>query len=227
MSELPPHLDLRSVAMSELPQHLLALLEALPTSEQRIAVSRDDPRRAWQHVLEHAPRRYDFAGLSGEPGAVRWQVEARDPRKPRTVGGYLGWDHRRMEAILRLGVMLAERADWSAAQALLADHGAALRRHADLEDEILFPAVLAAQGGVDGGPIELLRTEHVEVRRSIHVMLRAVRDRDLTAVREACELLERGALEHHAKEEEILFPAIDESFEPRELERLVERLIVG
>lgn len=227
MRELPPHLDLRSIDDTALPQKLAELLVALPPGEQRIAVTREDPRRAWQHLLAVHPRRFDLGPLAFAPGNVRWQVEARRPSSPRTVGGFLGWDHRRIEAILRLGVMLAEHADWPAAQAVLADHGAALRRHADLEDAVLFPAVIAAQGGFHTGPIELLRAEHVEVRRSIDALLRAARERDLAGVHEACEWMERGALEHHAKEEEILFPAIDEGFEPEELERLVERLIVG
>jgi hemerythrin-like domain-containing protein len=130
-----------------------------------------------------------------------------------------------MEELLHATDAAAQAANWPEATRLAGCYATALRRHADLEDEVLFPAYEQACGGFGDGPIAHMREEHVDVRRGIDQLLRAVTARDAAAVAAAREHMQQAAIEHHAKEEEILFPAIDELFPADALDALVRRLM--
>src|SRR5690606_39689897 len=120
----------------------------------------------------------------------------------------------------------AQAANWPEATRLAGCYATALRRHADLEDEVLFPAYEQACGGFGDGPTAHMREEHVEVRRGIDQLLRAVTARDAAAVAAARDFMQQAAIEHHAKEEEILFPAVDATFDEARLDALVRNLMM-
>ena len=94
---------------------------------------------------------------------------------------------------------------------------AALVAHSVSENDLLFPALEAARGA--GGPIEVMRGEHIEVEKLIA---------DVTACASMPEL--RGALAallqvtrtHFAKEEEVLFPMAERSVPSATLDQLAK-----
>lgn len=206
---------------------IMDALSGLAPGESLVLVAPHHPAKLLHMLLGQFPGRFDFGPLECGPAAWRWQFTARDPAMPRSVTGYLVWDHRRMEKLLDQTLAAAVSARWEDAQLHAAQYATALRRHADLEDEVLFPAYESACGGFGDGPTAHMRTEHVEVRAGIDKLLRAVSARDASAVRDADETLRRVAIEHHAKEEEILFPSIDETFPQPELDALVQRLLMA
>lgn len=214
--EFPPEARMRVV---------LGILEGLDPGQSMVVVAPHEPAPLLRALLSELPGRFEFGPLQRGPDDWRWQVHARDPAAARTVSGYLGWDHRRMEELLHAGAAAANAGDWPEATRLAGFYATALRRHADLEDEVLFPAYEQACGGFGDGPTAHMRDEHVEVRRGIDQLLRAVAARDAAAVADAREYMQQAAIEHHAKEEEILFPAIDELFPADALDALVRRLM--
>jgi uncharacterized protein (DUF2249 family)/hemerythrin-like domain-containing protein len=215
--EIPPTSRLRTIF-----DHLLALAPG----ESMVITAPHAPTPLLRMLLSDYPGRFDFAPLELGPEAWRWQFVARIESQPRTVTGYLVWDHRRMEALLTATSNAAEAGHWGEAHTLARGYATALRRHADLEDEALFPAFEKACGGLGDGPTQHMREEHVEVRRGIDQLLRAVAARDAAAVADARDFMQQAAIEHHAKEEEILFPAVDATFDEARLDALVRSLMM-
>lgn len=200
-------------------------LAGLAAGDSLVLVAPHQPARLLQLLMGEFPGRFVFGPLECGPDAWRWQFTARDPEVPRTVTDYLVWDHRRMEKLLEEAQTAASSGRWEDAHLLASRYATALRRHADLEDEVLFPAYEKACGGFGDGPTAHMRDEHVQIRRGIDSLLLAVQARDAAAVGDADELLRRVAIEHHTKEEEILFPSVDEAFSRPELDALVLRLL--
>lgn len=206
---------------------IMDALAGLTPGESLVLVAPHHPAKLLQILLREFPGRFEFGPLECGPAAWRWQFTARDPSLPRSVTGYLVWDHRRMEDLLDETSAAANAGRWEDAQRCASRYATALRRHADVEDEVLFPAYENACGGFGDGPTAHMRAEHIQVRAGIDSLVRAVDARDDAGVRAADELLRRVAIEHHAKEEEILFPSIDETFPQPELDALVQRLLLA
>lgn len=80
---------------------------------------------------------------------------------------------------------------------------APLLRHAQNEEVLLFPDLVAQLGGGEGGPVRVLREEHVIIHGQVDQLAgdpaRAEFDRIFTA-------FDAILREHIAKEEAVLFP---------------------
>ncbi len=95
---------------------------------------------------------------------------------------------------------------------------AALIRHAQMENEILFAALQPSLGEV--GPIGVMRREHEEIERNL-IRLAEVED-----LPEAQRLLLQTiglARDHFAKEEQILFRLAEQVLPPDALEEMAGR----
>lgn len=222
-----PLLDGREIPPETRLQEILGRLGALGPGESLVLVAPHDPGKLLRMLLIQLPGRLMWGPLQKGPNAWRWQFVGRDAGSPRTVCDYLNWDHRRMEEILADGLALARAGNWDEAQQRCAEHGLALLHHAYIEDSILFPAYDAATGNLPDGPTALMMEEHHGVRAGIERIQRAAKARDLDALEDAHEALVNAAAEHHAKEEEILFPGIDETIPQPQLAELVERLMLA
>ncbi len=219
-------LDGRAIPHEERLPAILRRLTKLQPGESLVLVAPHEPSKLLRMLLAEFPRCFEWGPLQRGPQAWRWQFTARTPQ-PRTVNGYLGWDHRRMEGLLAQGSALAHGDDWAGAQAKLDAYADALLRHADVEGEILFPAYEKLSGGLADSPTAMMRHEHAEIRAAVHDLAHAAGQRDLAALQSAMDRLDAIAPEHHAKEEEILFPAMDEALQPADREALVERLLLA
>lgn len=80
---------------------------------------------------------------------------------------------------------------------------APLLRHAENEEALLFPELVERLGGHEGGPVQVLREEHVIIHGQVDTLAadpaRAEFDRVFAA-------FDRLLREHIVKEEDILFP---------------------
>ncbi len=111
-----------------------------------------------------------------------------------------------------------EAASLPALRAAVVPVGAALITHAQLEDELLFPALQSVFGAE--GPLAVMRTEHVEIEALLARIERA------THLDDACSLLAEllaVARAHFETEEGILFPAANSHLEPSTLHELGRR----
>lgn len=100
--------------------------------------------------------------------------------------------------------------DWQLAQSLLTSFHSDLETHFRTEEEVLFPA-FEATTGMTGGPTQMMRFEHVQMRDLLDRMESALSRQDQDAFAGAAETLLILMQQHNMKEENILYPMCDRS----------------
>lgn len=100
--------------------------------------------------------------------------------------------------------------DWAACQTLLTRFQSEIETHFRTEEELLFPAFEACTG-MAGGPTQMMRIEHAQMRELIEQMQGAVTDRAAEAYAGTAETLLMFMQQHNMKEENILYPMCDRS----------------
>jgi len=103
--------------------------------------------------------------------------------------------------------------DWKAYVALIV---AALESHADIEDKILF-AALENHLPANSGPLAVMRWEHDEIRSTLN---RILGQSDADQIRRDILHFLEIVHAHFAKEEQVLFPLVEQLGPPDLAERL-------
>lgn len=85
-----------------------------------------------------------------------------------------------------------------------------LENHFRTEEEVLFPAFEAATG-MTGGPTQMMRIEHAQMRDLAARMQDSLPARDAASFAGAAETLLILMQQHNMKEENILYPMCDRS----------------
>lgn len=140
-----------------------------------------------------------------------------------SVTGYLGWDHDRLDDGLRSVSSAVGKGRFAEAAAGYEEFERGLLRHLRIEEELLFP-VFEARSGMLNGPTDVMRDEHRQVRMALALMRRGVQEADSTVYLDGLRFFESVLPDHNAKEEHILYPALDSLLRPSEREALVSRL---
>lgn len=186
----------------------------------------DNPQPLLERVLREYPLRYDFAPLEHGPARWRYHIHVREEPVHRTVMRYLAWDHDRLDAILTRAMDLARSEQWEEAAALAAEFRVGLFRHIEIENEILFKAFEELTGSSEGGPTEVMRHEHVDIKESVDGILQATVDHSLDELERHHANLLGVLIEHNMKEENILYPLTDRQLDEFTRARLVEDLLL-
>lgn len=140
-----------------------------------------------------------------------------------TVTELLAQDHRRLDAILADSKRCLSTGDLGRAAARFAEFREGLERHIVAEEEILFPA-FESLTGIEGGPTQVMRMEHVELRKLMREVAGSLVDAGGGNASPLAALTAR-IYAHNGKEERILYPAIDRAARSAAtLEDLVGRL---
>lgn len=100
--------------------------------------------------------------------------------------------------------------EWTRAKMLLGAFHNDLETHFRTEEEVVFPAFEAATG-MAGGPTQMMRYEHAQMRELLDRMEDALRQQDKDAFAGDAETLLILMQQHNMKEENILYPMIDRS----------------
>jgi iron-sulfur cluster repair protein YtfE (RIC family) len=206
---------------------ILARVAELAPGDELLIRLPGDTATLRKALLDAHPGHYDFSPLHSEAEGAGLHVAARGRPGPRSVTAYLAWDHDRLDALIEQALAHAREGRWpeAAAQLEIFRHG--LFRHADLEDAVLFPAFEERSGLHHGGPTEVMRREHLEIKEAVNRMLKAARARDPDALQQWHANLLGVLVEHNMKEEEILYPGTDQLLDEAARETLVERLLLG
>jgi iron-sulfur cluster repair protein YtfE (RIC family) len=140
-----------------------------------------------------------------------------------SVMDFMGEDHDRLDRLFERFRVL-KNVDTRKAGSLFSDFKAGLQRHITWEEEILFPLFEAKTGMRDTGPTAVMRMEHGQIKsflERIHIKIAAGQTCGLDA-------LEKGLLEvlsaHNEKEENVLYPWIDDSLGGIEREDVLTRM---
>jgi iron-sulfur cluster repair protein YtfE (RIC family) len=118
-------------------------------------------------------------------------------------------DHRRLDAILTESKAHAAAGRFSDAADRFTTFLQGLERHIDAEEDVLFPA-LSEQAPQMGGPMGVMRAEHIEIRDLMATLAIALATSDPTWRSTVCAL-EEVLSGHNIKEERVLYPTADEA----------------
>lgn len=131
-------------------------------------------------------------------------------RVTTSISDFMVSDHRRCDDALARAAQAGATGDWSAARAAFEAFHAAITRHIAAEEEVLFPAFERATGRSSlGGPTEIMRVEHEQLRELFDWMTRVLASREADLHRELHEALFALLLQHNVKEERMMYPMLD------------------
>jgi DUF438 domain-containing protein len=107
------------------------------------------------------------------------------------------------------------------------EHGQAFRQqmesHFDAEETLLFPAFESASGQT-GGPTQVMRGEHAQIRALLAAMAQALQARDAGEYNGQAQTLLIMMQQHNLKEENILYPMCERALAPDEGQRLAAEI---
>lgn len=115
-------------------------------------------------------------------------------------------DHRRCDALWADLETAVDSGDLGQAAALFEGFYAAMNRHLDMEETVLFPAFEAASGMSGGGPTFVMRREHDQMRGVLRQMAGAAAIEDFDEVVDQGDTLLMLIQQHNLKEEGMLYP---------------------
>ncbi|MCC2641575.1 MAG: uncharacterized protein K0S45_1988 [Nitrospira sp.] len=117
-------------------------------------------------------------------------------------------DHERLDGLFA-SFQQQKRQDFARAKEAFAEFKLGLQRHILWEEELLFPKWEENSGMAEGGPTQVMRTEHrliADCLEAIHQKLQAQNADSDKDEQRLLELLKA----HNMKEERILYPSMDQ-----------------
>jgi hemerythrin-like domain-containing protein len=146
--------------------------------------------------------------LGAEPVASAVAPITPDVDNPFSVGlqRYFTQDHRACDAMWAEVETAAQADDSDGATAAFDRFEAALLRHLDMEEQVIFPAFESATGMMGGGPTYVMRHEHTQMRAVLDQMRGALDDGDLEMLQDQGDTLMMLIQQHNMKEEGMLYP---------------------
>ncbi len=118
--------------------------------------------------------------------------------------------HKHCDELFADAEAAAAAKDWSRCKSMLERFRDEMEGHFRTEEEMLFPAFEAATG-MTGGPTQMMRIEHAQMRELMGQMQAALAQTAGEAFAGAAETLLVFMQQHNMKEENILYPMCDRS----------------
>ena len=116
-----------------------------------------------------------------------------------------------------------KRGDFAVAKPFFRKFKFGLQRHILWEEEILFPIFELKTGMKDNGPTAVMRQEHILIKEALEVLHLKVRQSDPDSDGEEKILIDLLS-SHNYKEENILYPAIDQLTTTEEKQTLFQQM---
>lgn len=135
-----------------------------------------------------------------------------------SIGEFMTRNHRECDEAYARAEEAAAGGDWPAATSGFRTFHRAMIRHLAMEEGVLFPAFEDATGMAGGGPTEVMRLEHEQMRSLFAEMEQAVAARAATEFLGLCETLLVLMQQHNLKEEDMLYRMMDEVLAARAAE---------
>lgn len=136
----------------------------------------------------------------------------------QSISEFMEHDHNRLDKLFDTFKEL-KHANPNKAKEIFSGFKLDLEKHILWEEEILFPLFETKTGMADVGPTQVMKMEHKEIKRYLHEIFNQITNQNLQT-----EDMENGLVEvlteHNLKEENILYPMIDNSVDDSELENV-------
>ena len=125
------------------------------------------------------------------------------------IGAYMINHHKECDEVFARAEEAVGEADWQRAQAGFEAFARQMDRHFDMEENLLFPA-FENKTGHAGGPTQVMRMEHDQMRVVIHDLRSALEAKDAEQYLGLSETFLVLMQQHNFKEEGILYSMMDQ-----------------
>jgi iron-sulfur cluster repair protein YtfE (RIC family) len=132
-----------------------------------------------------------------------------------SIHDVLAQDHQTCDGMFAETEDAVGRADFAAARDEFARFREAMQRHFSAEEEIVFPA-FEGKTGDRSGPTQIMRSEHQMMRDLLVKMDTALAQQQAQQYLGLSETLLILLQQHNIKEENILYPMIDQALGPEQ-----------
>lgn len=137
------------------------------------------------------------------------------------ISQYLTEDHEHCDALFAEAENAVAKSDWPRALGQFQSFARDTLRHFAREEDVLFPA-FEDRTGMRGGPTFVMRSEHDQMRDTLTAMEQALQAKDGQQFLGLSETLLMLMRQHNLKEENILYPMLDQALAGEE-----ETLLAG
>ena len=125
-----------------------------------------------------------------------------------TISDFMTKTHALCDELFTNAENLATESNWTELNSAFQDFVTETGKHFSKEEDILFPNVERVMGS-SGGPTQVMRMEHQQMRELIALLSHAVTQKDQSEFLGEAETLLVLMQQHNMKEEQILYPMID------------------
>ena len=219
-------LDVRGRPADAAAAEALAWFDSLGPAERFVLLAGDAGRETLSRLQAERPGAFEWSPLQAGPPV--WRIEiARNSAPPtaaRGVNEALSWDHDRLDDLEAAAFQARAAGDLPSAFDLYSEFAFGLRRHIGFEEDLLFPAFEQGTGmPPTAGPTAVMRTEHREILQLLEQIELGIGD--AAAPVAALRALFHAVLgEHNVKEEQVLYPAVDQLLRDDGADALVRRI---
>jgi len=186
-------------------------------------VNDHDPKPLLYQFQSENDGEFEWWPLERGPEVWRIEIARRDSGNPRTITEFLQADHRRLDAIYADFRGDVDSGNMEEAAKKFREFDLGLRRHIQVEEDILFPVFEEKTGMTDAGPTFVMRMEHQEIKETMERILGNADSGDQAKAREGAEMLLQVLSEHNMKEEHILYPESDAFLMNAEREEVIKK----
>ena len=128
-----------------------------------------------------------------------------------TITSYMQQDHVVIDGFSARAVQAAGARDWKALQSEGGEFLRRLRRHIEMEEDVLFPAFEQRTGMTAAGPSVQMRIEHTAMHPILTRMEQAMQANDGEGFRQSTQSLLDILQAHNVKEEQMMYPMLDDA----------------
>ena len=127
-----------------------------------------------------------------------------------SIATFMTDDHQRCDHLLAACEQAVSSGDWTRLAEQSEDFSNALLGHFDMEEQVLFPELVAVSPWASG-PTGMMTMEHGQMRSLVEELEDAVGTQDADACLGILETLHLVIQQHNSKEEGILYPMAEET----------------
>ncbi len=140
----------------------------------------------------------------------------------KTIAEFMTADHKACDHKFADAEVAALDGNWSEAGIAFNAFNDNMLRHFVTEEDLLFPALISAGG--PSGPVQMMRMEHDQIRELLSQMTAAVSAKNTQHYSGLSETILMVMQQHNHKEENILYPIMDQIL-AQQREALMGRLL--
>ncbi|WP_246540125.1 hemerythrin domain-containing protein [sulfur-oxidizing endosymbiont of Gigantopelta aegis] len=128
----------------------------------------------------------------------------------QTISAFMTSHHKECDEQFAQAEESVANGDWTLGSKQWQAFSAELEKHFTREETILFPE-FEEQTGMTGGPTQMMRMEHEQMRALVNEINTASENKDKDHFLALTETLMITMQQHNMKEEQILYPMTDQS----------------